>query len=171
MDYYNGMRDRWNQSNNRSAYNGNRGNYNGNRGGYNSNQNQRPQYKKSAAKYSQIRNGRFEGLTIVNAYNVSKSKGLIKATVAPYKGSLKGDKVQIVESVNDKTGQIKEYIKMIAVVKYERSGVEKVIPCLMNMKTRVIVLDDLQMVITPNGTGQTRRGKTVTGYFGKYTRS
>lgn len=133
----------------------NRGGY-GNRGGYP----QKPQAKKSGATYSTIRNGNYKGEIIVNAWNKSRSKGLITAKVSPYKGSKK--------YTADSTGH--EYVTMIAVVSYQNSGIERVIPCSMNVKTRVIALPEIGMVITPNGSGRTASGKNVRGYFGKFMR-
>lgn len=125
-----------------------------------------PQYappppKKSGAKYSNISKGKNAGGTIVNAWNKSKSKGLLTATVAPYD---KSDEIVTAQTSG------KEYIKMIAKVKYSNSGVEKIIPCLMNIKTKVIVLSEIGMVITPNGSGHTSSGKKATGYFGTMTK-
>ncbi len=117
--------------------------------------NQPPPPKKSGATYTKISKGKFEGFTIVNAWNKSR-KGLVTATVAPYHAS--GDLV-----TSDKGN---EYIKMIASLKYERTGNEKLMPCLMNLKTKVIVLKEISMVITPNGSGRTASGKKATGYFG-----
>ncbi|OQD41500.1 hypothetical protein BUL40_15595 [Croceivirga radicis] len=130
-----------------------------NRGGYYPQQNQKPP-KKSGAKYSIIRKGKFEGLTIVNAWNKSKGKGLITAKVSPYKDSS--------EYTAKTTG--KKYITMIAEVVWTNSGQVRIIPCSMNIATKVISLPDLGMVITPNGNGLTSSGKKVTGYFGKFTR-
>ena len=116
--------------------------------------------KKSGATYTAIRKGNFVGATMVNAWNVSRSKGLITASVGPYK---KSD-----ELVTSEKGH--EYMKMIAVVQFRKTGNEKIIPCLMNMKTKVIVLRELGMVITPNGSGHTSSGKKVSGYFGTMTK-
>lgn len=116
--------------------------------------------KKSGATYTAIRKGNYVGATMVNAWNVSKSKGLITASVGPYNKSE--------ELVTSEKGN--EYVKMIANVQYRRTGMEKLIPCLMNLKTKVIVLRELGMVITPNGSGRTASGKKVTGYFGTMTK-
>lgn len=155
-----------------NAGNGQRGGYNYpqkkpyyNQGGRGYNQMQPPP-KKSGATYSKYRKGKFEGLPFVYAWNASKNRGLITCTVKPYHKSLDG-KAQVI--VTSEKGN--NYHPMIAIVKYERSGVEKVIPVLMNERTKVISIDDLGMVITPNGQGFTKSGKRVTGYFGKYTRS
>lgn len=123
--------------------------------GNNNNNNNQQQYKKSGATYTKIAKGNYIGGTIVNAWNVSKNRGLLKCTVAPYSGT---------HIYTNSKGQEKQ--TMIAIVTYANSGVEKKIPCSMNVKTRVIVLDELSMCITPNGSGTTKNGKRVTGYFG-----
>ncbi|MGX1930205.1 hypothetical protein [Flagellimonas sp. 2504JD4-2] len=139
----------------RNGY-GNNGYQRGN--GYRNNN--RPAPKRSGAKYSIIRNGRFEGGTIVNAWNKSRSKGLITAKVAPYK-----DSKEYTAKTSGKT-----YITMIAEITYQKSGHTRLIPCSINKATKVIVLGDIGMVITPNGAGITSSGKKVTGYFGKFSR-
>ena len=96
----------------------------------------------------------------VNSLNNSKSMCLIVSTVAPYYSS--GDKDW------SKTGN--SYIKMMCTVKYKSSAHQKLFPCLMNIATKVIVLKELGMVITPNGSGKTSSGKKVTGYFGTMTK-
>lgn len=148
----------WVPANNNRNYRGgstnrtNRGNFQGN--------SQRPQVKRSGAKYSIIRKGDFEGGTIINAWNKSKGKGLITAKVAPYKDSK--------EYTAQSSG--KTYITMIAEVFYHNSGQKMIIPCSMNKSTKAVVLQDIGMVITQNGSGITSGGKKVTGYFGKFTR-
>lgn len=111
--------------------------------------------KTTGAKYSKISVGQFKGMTIVNAWNKSKNKGMLTVKVAPYKNS---------KVFQNGKGESKQ--TMIAVVKYENSGVEKIIPCSMNQETQVIALSEIGMVITPNGEGYTSTGKKVTGYFG-----
>lgn len=158
----------WNNNNN---WNGNRGgNWNGNRGGgwngnrggnsYGNNRGGGQPPKRSGAKYSQIKTGKFKGGTIINAWNKSRGKGLITAKVAPYGNSK--------EYTAESSGNT--FITMIAEVFYHNSGQKLLIPCSMNKDTRVVVLSDIGMVITPNGHGVTSSGKRVTGYFGKFTR-
>lgn len=147
----------WNGNRNSNWNNYPRNNWNGNRGGYG---NGRPPSKKSGAKYSPIKQGKFKGGTIVNAWNASRNRGLVTAKVAPYKDSK--------EYTAESSGNT--YVTMIAEVTYRNSGVTKIIPCSMNKDTRVIVLEEIGMVISPNGHGTTRSGKRVTGYFGKFTR-
>ncbi len=143
-----------------NQYGGNR--YGGNQGGnWNRNGgNMQPPPKRSGAKYSTIKTGKFKGATIVNAWNKSKGKGLITAKVAPYKDSK--------EYTAKSTGNV--FITMIAEIFYHNSGQKMLIPCSMNKDTKVIVLSDIGMTITPNGHGVTSGGKRVTGYFGKFTR-
>lgn len=116
--------------------------------------------KKSGATYTPIRKGNYVGGTMVNAWNVSKSRGLVTAAVGPYN---KSDELVTSERGN-------EYMKMIAKVEFRKTGNTKIIPCLMNTKTKVIVLRELGMVITPNGSGYTSSRKKVTGYFGTMTK-
>jgi hypothetical protein len=117
--------------------------------------------KKSGAVYSTIKKGKNEGGTIINAWNTSKSKGLITATIAPYD---KSD--EIVESAKGN-----EYQKMIANVFYHRTGSKLTMGCLMNIKTKVVVLQDIGMMCSQNGSGVTASGKRATGYFGKFKRN
>ncbi|MEQ8220324.1 MAG: hypothetical protein RH981_18965 [Arenibacter sp.] len=118
------------------------------------------QAKKSGAKYSLIKDGTYKGYTIINAWNKSRGKGLITAKVAPYKGSK--------EYTAETSGAT--YITLIAEVNYRNTGVTKLVPCSMNKATKVIVLSEIGMVISPNGSGITSGGHKVTGYFGKFSR-
>mgnify|MGYP003144450066 CR=1 FL=1 len=160
MAYRNNNYNNGNNYNNRGYRNNN---YNGGNRGYNNRnnyQNNQPAPKRSGAKYSVISKGDFKGFLIVNAWNKSRSKGMITAKVAPYKDS---------QEYTAKTSG-KTYITMIAEVFYRDTGQKMIVPCSMNKQTRVIVLSDLGMVITPNGSGQTSVGVKVTGYFGKFSR-
>lgn len=116
--------------------------------------------KRSGAKYSTIRKGKFQDATIVNAWNKSKGKGLLTATVAPYSKSK--------TYTAKKSG--KRYQTMICKLHYHNSGHERIIPVSMNVDTGVIVIEEIGMVITKNGSGVTSGGKKVTGYFGTFSR-
>lgn len=152
------MSRNWNNNRNNN-YNNNSNYQNGN------NNNNSTPAKKSGATYSKINKGNFEGEIIINAWRKTKF-GLMTCTVSPYNG--KGNKgKELVTSTNRNTGEIKEYIKMIAVVKNTSLGTSQLYPVLMNLKTKVIVLQELSLCITPNGRGQTASGKMVTGYFGR----
>lgn len=136
---------------------------------YNQPQQQQQTFKKSGAVYSRIRNGNFEGDTIVNAWRVTKM-GLMKATVTPYSGS-NGKGREIVNSQGKSGNQDKEYQKMICTIQNTSVGTSTTYHVLMNLKTQVIVIQELGLCITPNGSGVTRKGKRVTGYFGKNYKS
>jgi hypothetical protein len=112
-------------------------------------------YKRSGSVYSKIAKGNFIGFTCVNAWK-STQNGLITVSVMPYHKS---------DEVVD--GEDNSWFKMIARVHYP-SGIEKVIPCLMNSKTHTIVLKEISMCITKNGNGYTKSGKHATGYFGTF---
>jgi hypothetical protein len=125
--------------------------------------------KKSGSVYSTITNrkggnSKFEGNTIVNAWRMTKF-GMMTATVAPYAGENKKG-LEIVNS-NGKSGNTpKEYQKMLCTIKNVAMGTQQIYPVLMNLKTKVIVIQELGLCITPNGAGTTKNGKRVTGYFG-----
>lgn len=142
-----------------NSYTNNNANYSANK----------PQYKKSGATYSTIRKGSFEGSTIVNAWRSTKM-GLLTAKVTPYAGS-NGKGMEIVESVNEKTGLVKEYAKMLCTITNASLGTSQIYHVLMNTKTKVISIPELSLCITPNGRGTTKSGKNVTGYFGKNFKS
>ena len=146
-------------------YKGKDGNFYPSKDNNQSSSNEAPQYKKSGATYSKIKNGNFEGEIIVNAWRKTKY-GLMTATCTPYSGQGgKGDK--IVESVNEKTGLVKEYKKMICNIQNKAMGTSQTYHVLMNIKTQVIVISELSLCITPNGDGKTASGKRVRGYFGR----
>ncbi len=130
---------------------------------------QKPIYKRSGAVYSRIRNGNFEGDTIVNAWRATRM-GLMQATVTPYSGQ-GGKGREIVNSSGKSGNQDKEYQKMICTIKNTTVGTNQTYHVLMNLKTQVIVIQELGLCITPNGSGVTRKGKRVTGYFGKNFKS
>lgn len=132
-------------------------------------QQQQQQFKKSGATYSRIKNGNFEGDTIVNAWRATKA-GLMKAVVAPYAGE-NGKGRDIVSSGGKSGNQDKEYQKMICTITNSNAGTTQTYHVLMNLKTQVISIKELGLCITPNGSGVTRKGKRVTGYFGRNYKS
>lgn len=137
--------------------------------GGNNNSNDTQIYKRSGATYTIITNkgggtSKFEGNTIVNAWRATKF-GLMTATVAPYAGEKKKG-LEIVNS-NGKSGNTpKEYQKMLCTITNTSMGTQTIYPVLMNLKTKVIVIKELSLCITPNGNGVTKSGKRATGYFG-----
>ena len=112
-------------------------------------------YKKSGAVFTKISKGVMEGLHAVNAWKKG-SGGMIKATAFPIKNqskeSEKGDQyVPYLVSVT--------HMPTLQTTKYN---------AIMNIQTKVLVISDLSMCITPNGSGKTRGGTSVKGYFGRF---
>lgn len=134
-------------------------NYNPQRQGVPYNNQPPPVFKSSGAVYSKIKNGNFEGDTIVNAWRKTKF-GLMTATVTPYAGK-SGAGTDLVQS--DKH----EYRKMLCTIKNASLGTSQMFHVLMNTKTKVISISEMSLCITPNGSGTTRSGKRVSGYFGR----
>jgi len=126
----------------------------------NRNNNNKEQYKKSGAVYSKTASGNYIGSTIINAWNKSKSRGLIKATVFVYEGTH--------EYTAPKTGNT--FQTMMCKVFWMNSGVERLFPVSMNIKTKVVGIPDLGMCISPEGSGTTSGGKKVKGYFGTFNK-
>ncbi|QQV90346.1 structural protein [Cellulophaga phage Omtje_3] len=133
----------------------NRSNQNGN------NNSNATQFKKSGVVYSPIK-GR-DGLYMVNAWNAS-AKGLLLAKCFPYHASTDKDGAILV--VRSQKGS--QYIKMMCELTYRKTGITRLLPCLMNIETHVVALSEIGMVISPNGHGKTRSGKTAKGYFGTF---
>lgn len=150
-------------NNNRNNYGNNNGNSYGNNRGYSNQNNQRqqqPEAKRSWAVYGKLRKGQYEGLPYVNAFKITK-QGLVKCSVMPYHATGIAGKEHIVES-----GSGKQYLKMMASVQV---GLEKpsLHPVLYNIQSKIVVISDISMCITPNGSGTLRSGKRVSGYFGR----
>ncbi len=143
-----------NGSNRSQNYQNGNGNYNGNNDNY-------QQFKKSGVVYSPIK-GR-DGLYMVNAWNASK-KGLLLAKVFPYHATTdKSGAILVVTSKKNNT-----YVKMMCELTYRKTGITRLLPCLMNIETHVISLSEIGMVISPNGHGKTRNGNVAKGYFGTF---
>lgn len=119
----------------------------------------KPEFKKSGAKYSDINKGKNKGGIIVNAWNVSKNRGMITATATPVSD-------EIFES--EKSG--KSYQRYAVEVFYKNTGAKNTYWVLMNVKTQVIGIPELGMCISPVGSGRTKSGKSVRGYFGTFNK-
>lgn len=141
-------------------------NYNYNQGGYQNrnnygnqgyNQNRsyqaqpKQQVKKSGASFTKMRKGKYEGFYAVNAWRKT-SQGLMTA---------KGFPVSDVEHKSDKGNFFLRYA-----VEVVMNGQTQTYWCLMNTKTQKLVIKELSLVISPNGSGVTSSGKRVTGFFG-----
>ena len=142
-------------SNYRSLLGQNRNQKYGNRNySQNNDYNFKNQVKKSGAVYSRIKKGKNEGGIAVNAWRKTKN-GLVTASGYPVDGvehSSKDGKISlryVVEVVNRDMGTTQTYW------------------CMMAKDSKKIFIQELGLVISPNGNGITSSGKRVTGYFGK----
>jgi len=125
-------------------------NFNNNR-----NNQQRQQYKKSGASYTKIRAGGSEGFYHVSAWKSSK-QGIITASCFPL--SRKDEMPKVHKSERN------DFITYVITIK---QGINvSTYFSLMNLSTRKIFIKELGLIISPNGSGYTRSGKKVTGYFG-----
>ena len=136
-------------------WNNNRNNNNwGNHNGYQQN-NQKPQSKKSGVSYTKIKKGKMEGMIAVNAWRKTKN-GLMVASAFPVDG------VEHIGTENNNT-----FIRYAVEVSNSTLGTSQTYWCVMQKESKKIVIKELGLVISPNGSGVTASGKRVTGYFGK----
>jgi hypothetical protein len=151
---YNNNNYQGNQGNYNRQYNGNNNNrqYNGNN---QNNLNNRQQFKKSGATYSVMRKGKFEGLIAVNAWRKT-GHGLMVASAFPVDG---------VVHVGREKGN--EFMRYVVDITNSSAGTKSTYWCLMRLDTKMIVISELSLVISPNGSGLTASGKQVKGYFGR----
>lgn len=139
-----------------------RNNYGSN--SYQGSQNRQPQQnfsqqkqletKKSGATYTKMRKGKMEGLICVNAWRKTKN-GLMTASAFPVDGHVHVGK--------DKGHEFMRYVVNIA---NSSLGTNETFWCLMRLDTKMIVIKELSLVISPNGNGVTSSGKRVSGFFG-----
>jgi hypothetical protein len=108
--------------------------------------------KRSGATYTKMKNGPKEGLICVNAWRKT-SIGLMTASAFPVDG--------VIHKGADKGHEFMRYAVKIII-----NGQVNTHWCLMRLDTKMIVLQDLSLVISPNGQGYTKSGKRVSGYFG-----
>ncbi len=143
-----------NGSNNRQ-YNGNNNNrqYNNNNNGNNGGN--RQQFKKSGVTYTTMRKGKMEGLIAVNAWRKTQH-GLMSASAFPVDGVI---------HVGRESGH--EFMRYVVDVTNSSAGTKSTYWCLMRLDTKKIVIKELSLVISPNGSGQTASGKQVKGFFGR----
>lgn len=112
------------------------------------------QYKKSGAIFTKIGKGTMEGLHAVNAWKKT-SRGMIKATAFP------------ISNKSSESAKGNQYIPYLVTVIDMSSLQATKYNAIMNIQTKVLVIQDLSMCITPNGSGKTKGGTTVKGYFGR----
>lgn len=111
--------------------------------------------KKSGAHYTQIREGKNEGLYAVNAWRKTKM-GLMTAKAFPANREV---------VYTSKEGN--EFITYAVEISNTTLGTSQTYWALMNKKTRKLFIKELGLVISPNGSGITSGGRRVAGYFGK----
>jgi len=122
--------------------------------------NPQQQFKKSGAKYTVITKGKFAGhnLSAVNAWRKTKV-GMMEAKCFPI-----ADK----EGVYEHTSQAgRKSVRYVIEISNSTTGTHNRFFSIMSLDTRKIYIDELGLVISPNGSGVTGTGKSVTGFFGK----
>lgn len=148
------------------GYNNNNNNNNRNSNGYNDNSNNRnnnngnsrnngSDTKKSGSTYTTMRNGKNAGLIAVNAWRKTQH-GLMSASCFPVDG---------VEHIGKQNGHT--FMRYVVDIVNASNASKSTYWCLMRMDTKTIVIKELSLVISPNGSGVTGSGKKVTGYFGR----
>lgn len=143
-------------------YGGNNQNWQGAPFQYPTNYNM-PKPKRSGAKYTIISKGNKKGLEIVNAFRFENNQ-LIKAVASPIgEYNDKGEFMGCTIHKGAKMGN--EFMRYKVVV--TQGMMTSTYYCLMRLDTKKIVIQELGMVISPKGSGMTRKGKVVTGYFGR----
>lgn len=120
----------------------------------NRNQNQQNIVKKSGAVYSRIKKGKNEGGYSVNAWRRTKN-GLVTASAFP------------VDGLEHPSQNGKTFLRYVVEVVNRDMGTTQTYWCLMDKTSRKIFIKELGLVISPNGSGVTAKGKRVSGYFGK----
>lgn len=118
------------------------------------------QIKKSGAKYTNITKGKFAnlGLPAVNAWRKTKA-GIMEAKAFPI-----ADKDGVYEHTSQ-TGR--KSVRYVVEISNATTGTHNVFYSIMNLDSRKIYIDELGLVISPNGSGVTGTGKSVSGFFGK----
>lgn len=111
--------------------------------------------KRSWAVYTKMKKGKFEGLTCVNAFRQTRF-GLQTVTAFPVDGKVH-------------TGKEKghDFMRYVVTLSNPALGTTTTFWCLMRLDTKIIVIPELSVCITPNGNGYLKGGKRVSGYFGR----
>lgn len=115
------------------------------------------QYKKSSATYTKITRGAMEGLYAINAYKKNRT-GIVRAVAMPISN-------KVAESEKGK-----EYIPYLVTCIDMNTLQSSKYNALLNVDTKVLIIRDLGMCISPNGSGVTKSGARVKGYFGKISK-
>lgn len=118
---------------------------------------ERAQIKRSAATFTKISKGKMEGLWAVTAFRKTKS-GLVKASAMP------------IDNKSTESAKGNQYIPYLVTCIHMGTLQKSVYNGIMNIQTRVLVISELGMCITPNGSGVTGTGTKVRGYFGTFVK-
>lgn len=119
--------------------------------------NDNSQFKKSGSVFSKISKGKMEGLYAVNAWKKNKA-GMIRANAMPISNS------------SSESAKGNQYIPYLVTITHMNTLQSTKYNAIMNIQTKVLVINDLGMCITTNGSGKTRSGTLVKGYFGKFSK-
>lgn len=113
-------------------------------------------FKKSGAKYTIIKEGKAAGMNLpaIHAWRMTKF-GMQVAKAFPFNADV------------IHKGEHHEFVTYMVEISNANMGTSQKYPCVMRLDTRKIFIEELGLVISPNGSGQTQTGKTVTGYFGR----
>lgn len=142
-------------------------NSNYNKGGNNNyprqqNNQNAPQYKKSGATYTKIKEGMKAGFFHVSAWRATK-QGLMTASCFPQLEYSSDKPTGVKTFTGEQNGN--SFIKYVVTI--SMNGMTQKYYALMPLQSRKIYIKELNLIISPNGQGMTKSGKKVRGYFGK----
>lgn len=112
-------------------------------------------FKRSACTISVIKKGKSEGLIAINAWRATKN-GLV--TLKAFEHN---------ESTEGKTSTNKEYIVLMCEIVNADAGSRSVVPGFYYPNEKKLRISSMNLVASANGSGKTKTGKYVTGFFGK----
>jgi len=115
-------------------------------------------FKKSGATYTRITKGKMEGLMVVSAWKNTRTV-MVKASAMP------------LDSKSTESANGNQYIPYLVTIIDMNTLQKSIYNGIMNIQSRVLVIKELGYCITPNGSGSTKRGTRVKGYFGKFVKS
>lgn len=117
-------------------------------------QTEKKKYKVSGAIFSKITKGEREGLHVVTAWKKTKTT-MLRANCFP------------ISSTSTESAKGNQYIPYLVTIIDMSTLQSTKYNAIMNIQTKVLVINDLSMCITPNGSGKTKSGVNVKGYFGR----
>ena len=115
--------------------------------------------KRSGAKFTTYKNGRFANTDLVHIHAWRKTKGGIEVlSMNPLDGT------EHIGRVKGKT-----HIVYIGELINQQTKVKQTVLGMYCKETRKLTLNDYPLVVSENGSGLTSSGKVAKGYFGGYT--